>query len=148
MLGFQASAAAYGLEHFGHLGVLAEEVVDLGDFDAGAEGDAFAAASVDDGRVLPLLSGHGVDDGFDAGELAFVDVFCGLAHAGEGADGGEHLEDGLHGAHLFDLAELVAEVFEGEAVAGEGFFGELLGLAAVEGLIRRARAGWRCRRDP
>ena len=78
------------------------------------------------------LGGHGVDDGFDAGELAFVDVFDGLLHAGEGADGGEHLEDGLHGAHLFDLTELLAEVFEGEAVAGEGFFGELLGLAAVE----------------
>ena len=91
-------------------------------------------------RRLPLmiswsarsLRGHGVDDGFDAGELAFVDVLGGLLHAGEGADGGEHLEDGLHGAHLFDLPELIAEVFEGEAVAGEGFFGELLGLAAVE----------------
>ena len=91
-------------------------------------------------RRLPLMiswsrrsfGGHGVDDGFDAGELAFVDVVGGLLHAGEGADGGEHLEDGLHAAHLLDLTELVAEVFEGEAVAGEGLFGELLGLAAVE----------------
>ena len=91
-------------------------------------------------RRLPLmiswswrsLCGHRVDDGFDAGELAFVYVFDGLLHAGEGADRGEHLEDGLHAAHLFDLTELVAEVVEGEAVAGEGLLGELLGFAAVE----------------
>ncbi len=82
--------------------------------------------------VGALLGGHRVDDGFDAGELAFVHVLDGLLHAGEGADGGEHLEDGLHAAHLLDLAELVAEVFEGEAVAGEGLLGELLGFAAVE----------------
>ena len=60
------------------------------------------------------------------------DLLGGLGHAGEGADGGEHLHDGFHGAHFFDLPELFAEVFEGKAVAGEGFFGELLGLAAVE----------------
>jgi len=99
---------------------------------AGAVGDAFAAGAVDEFVVLALLVGHGVDDGLDAGELGLVDVFGGLLHAGEGADGGEHFEDGLHGAHLFDLAELFAEVVEGEAVAGQGFFGELLGLAAVE----------------
>ena len=39
----------------------------------------------------------------------------------------------LHGAELLDLAQLVAEVFEREAVAEEGFLGELLGLFAVEG---------------
>lgn len=95
-------------------------------------GDAFAAAAVDDLVVDAFFLGHRVDDGLDAGELALVDVVDGLRHAGEGSDGGEHLEDGLHGAHLFDLTELVAEVLEGEAVAGEGLFGEGLGLAAVE----------------
>ena len=115
-----------------HLIVLAEEVVDLLDAGAGAGGDAFAAAAVDEVGVAALLVGHGVDDGFDAAELGLVDVFGGLGHALEGADGGEHLEDGLHGAHLFDLTELFAEVFEGEAGSGEGFFGELLGLTPVE----------------
>ena len=38
----------------------------------------------------------------------------------------------MHAAELLDLTELVAEVFEGEAVAGEGLFGEGLGLGAVE----------------
>ena len=52
--------------------------------------------------------------------------FDGLLDAGEGADGGQHLEDAFHGAHLLDLAQLVAEVFEREAVAEEGFLGELL----------------------
>ena len=81
---------------------------------------------------MAFLVGHRVDDGFDAGELALVYVFGGLGHAGEGAYGGEHFEDGLHAAHFFDLAELIAEVFEGEALAAEGLFGEGFGFAAVE----------------
>lgn len=93
-----ASAATHGFEHFGHLGVLFQEVVDVGDLDAGAEGDALAAAAVDDGGVAALLGGHGVDDGFYAGELLFVDAGGGLLEAGEGAYGGEHLHDGAHGA--------------------------------------------------
>jgi len=64
--------------------VLAEEVVDLLDGGAGAEGDALAAAAVDDGGVVALLGGHGVDDGLDAGELGLVDIGGGLLHAGEG----------------------------------------------------------------
>ena len=40
-----ASAGAHGLEHFAHLLVLAEEVVDLLDGGVGAEGDALAAAA-------------------------------------------------------------------------------------------------------
>src|ERR1700752_2952570 len=82
------------------------------------------------GGVGALLGGHGVDDGLDAGELGLVDVGGGLLHAGEGADGGQHLEDGLHAAELLDLTELGAEVFEGEAVAGEGLFGEGSGFSA------------------
>ena len=47
LLGFDTTAAAHGLEHLSHLGVLAEEVVDLLHGGAGAERDAFAAAAVD-----------------------------------------------------------------------------------------------------
>ena len=88
-----ATARAHALEHFAHLGVLAEEIVDLLDGGAGAEGDALAAAAVDDGGVAALLGGHGVDDGFNAAELLFVDVARGLLQALEGADRGQHLED-------------------------------------------------------
>jgi len=133
LLHLDAATAAHHLEHFAHLGVLAEEVVDVLDRGSAAAGDALAAVAVDDLVVETLFLRHRVDDGFDAVELAFVDVFDGLLHAGEGADGRQHFQDGLHAAHLLDLTELVAEVFEGEAVAGEGFFGELLGFAAVEG---------------
>ena len=94
LLGFEAAAAADHFEHLAHLGVLAEEVVDLLHASAGAVGDAFAAGAVDDLVVLALAVGHGVDDGLDAGELPFVDVFGGLGHAGEGADAWQHLEDG------------------------------------------------------
>ena len=39
--------------------------------------------------IQTFAGGHRVDDGLDAGELAFVDVVDGLLHSGEGADGGE-----------------------------------------------------------
>ena len=90
LLGFHAASSADHFEHLSHLGVLAEEVVDVLDGGSGAAGDAFAAVAVDDLVVEALFLGHGVDDGFDAGELAFVDVLGGLGHAGHGADGGEH----------------------------------------------------------
>ena len=127
-----ASAGAHGLEHFAHLLVLAEEVVDLLDRRAAAEGDALAAAAVDDGGVAAFLVGHAVDDGFYAGELLLVYRARRLLHLREWADRGERLHDGLHAAELFDLAELLAEVFEGEAVAGEGLLGEVGCLGLVE----------------
>jgi hypothetical protein len=34
--------------------------------------------------------------------VGLVDIGGGLLHAGEGADGGQHLQDGLHAAELLD----------------------------------------------
>jgi hypothetical protein len=48
LLGFDAAAGSHGFEHVAHLGVLAEEAVDLMDGGSGAAGDALAAAAVDD----------------------------------------------------------------------------------------------------
>ena len=67
MLGFHASAAghaAHAFEEFGHLGVVAEEVVDLLGGGAGADGDALAAA-VDDAwqlLIVPTSLATGVVD--------------------------------------------------------------------------------------
>ena len=58
--------------------------------------------------------------------------FDGLLHAGERADRGQHLQNALHRAELLDLPQLVAEIFEREAVAEQSLLGELLGLLAVE----------------
>ena len=55
LLGFEAAAGAHGFEHLSHLGVLAEEVVDLPDGGSGAAGDALAAASVDDLAFSPSI---------------------------------------------------------------------------------------------
>ena len=89
------AAFAHLLEHLGHLGVLAEEIVYVLDLGAAAVGDALAAGAGDDFVVAALFGGHGVDDGFEARELLFVDVLRGLLQAGEGADGGHHLEDAI-----------------------------------------------------
>jgi len=72
LLGFGA-AGAHGFEHLAHLGVLAEEVVDLLDGGARTLRDALAAAAVDEGGVGALFAGHRVDDDLDAVELLFVD---------------------------------------------------------------------------
>ena len=55
----------------------------------------------------------------------------------------------LHGAHLLDLPELIAEVFEREAVAAEGFFCEvLLPCRLSSSFFRAFEQGWRCRPCP
>src|SRR5208337_4136555 len=95
-------------------------------------GDALAARAGDDFVVAAFLGGHGVDDGFETNELFFVHVLRGLLEAGEGADRRHHLENRLHGTHLRDLTNLIAEVFEREAIAEQGFLGELLLLFAVQ----------------
>src|ERR1017187_7795134 len=86
------AAFAHLLEHLGHLGVLAKELIYILHCCAAACGDAFAAGAGDDFVVAALLGSHGVDDGFKARELLFIDILRGLLKAGEGADGGEHFE--------------------------------------------------------
>jgi hypothetical protein len=54
----QAAAAALGFKHLLHLGVLAEEVVDLLDGGARASGDALAAAAVDEFVVAAPAGGQ------------------------------------------------------------------------------------------
>ncbi len=99
---------------------------------AAAGGDALAAGAGDDLVIAALLGGHRVDDGLQARELLFIHILRGLLHSGEGADRGQHLEDRLHRAELPDLAQLVAEIFEREAVAEQRFLGQVLGFLAVE----------------
>ena len=69
LLGLDAAAGAHGFEHFSHLGVLAEEVVDFLDGGSGAAGDALAAATVDDLVVAALLGGYSHDSTGALGNL-------------------------------------------------------------------------------
>jgi hypothetical protein len=52
------AAAAHGFKRLLHLGVLAEEVVNLPDGGARASGDAFAAAAVDEFVVVAPAGGQ------------------------------------------------------------------------------------------
>src|SRR5437016_6785530 len=58
------------LHHGAHLQVLLEDDVDVLHRRAAAFGDALASLAVNNVVVAAFLVGHGVDDGFDAGELA------------------------------------------------------------------------------
>src|SRR5260370_38546131 len=73
---FHFCAGGHGavlLHHGAHLQALLEDGVDVLNGGAAAFGDALAALAVDAVVVAALLVGHGVDDGFAARELAFVD---------------------------------------------------------------------------
>ena len=79
------------------------------------------------------LGRHRVDDGFEAGELAFrrrCSTACCMP--AKGPTEGSILRMDFMEPSLFDLLELIAEVFEREAVAGEGLFGECSDFVAVE----------------
>src|SRR5882762_11483980 len=86
---------AHLLEHFFHLSVLAEQVVDFLHAGAGAAGNALAAAAVDGFVMVALVSGHGIDDGLDAVDLLFVNLVGSLLQAGERADTGQHSDETL-----------------------------------------------------
>ena len=65
---------AHVSEHLFHLSVLAEQVVDFLNRRPRAAGDAFAPAPVDHFVMIPLVPRHGIDDGFHAIDLLFVDL--------------------------------------------------------------------------
>ena len=115
---------------------LLEEFVDFLQGGAGAVGDAFAAAAVENIRMLALVGGHGEDDRLDAleGVVGDVDVLDGLA------DSRDHRGEVLDVAHLLDLLDLLVEVPEGEFVLGELLL-ELAGLLLVELLLRLLHEG-------
>ena len=92
---------------------------------AGTSGDALFPAGVEHGGVFPLKGGHGLDNGFNALEIALVhrQVQLFSTHAGE------HPHDILHGTHTLELNQLVVKVGQGELVFPQplhlfgGFFG-------------------------
>jgi hypothetical protein len=110
--------AAVLLHHAAHVRVLLQDLVHFLDGGAAAAGDSFAALAVDEAIIGAFGGGHGIDDGFDGGEALFVDfgVFWEIR---ERADFREHAHELLKRAHLFDLAELIAEIFECEIVFAE-----------------------------
>src|SRR5260221_171940 len=71
------------LEHFSHLSVLAEQVVDFLHAGSRTAGNPFAAAAVDCFLMVAFVSGHWIDNGLDANYLPFVNLFRGFFQAGK-----------------------------------------------------------------
>src|SRR5216684_3743320 len=118
---FHFAAGGHGavlLHHGAHLQVLLEDGVDVLDGGATALGDALAAFAVNDVVVAALLVCPGVDDGFDARELAFVD-FRVFGKILERTHLREHIHDFFERSHLANLLELIAEVLESEFFLAE-----------------------------
>ena len=94
------------LHHGAHLQVLLQDLVDVLNGGAAAFCDALAALTVDDIVILTLLIGHGVDDGFDLFEFAFVDgsIFGKILQR---AEFGKHVNQLIERAHFADLTKLI-----------------------------------------
>src|SRR5262245_51990836 len=123
------------LHHLPELRILLQEPVHVLHAGAAAPRDALAAATVDDVRMAPLPRRHGRDDGVEAPDVRgfLVELLRGGA-LHELAETGDHPEDLVERPHLLDLAELVAEILQGEAVLAE-LLDQGLGLLAIDRLL-------------
>ena len=83
--------------------------------------------------IFTLGSGHRVDDGLDALESALVHLRI-LGEVSERPKFRQHADDLLERAHLAQLAQLVAKVFEGELVPPQLAL-ELRGFLGIDGLL-------------
>src|SRR5262249_43329340 len=81
-------------------------------------------AAVDHLVVIALIRRHGIDDGLDPRDLLVVHLVGHVLHSGEWPYRGKHLHDALQRSQFLDLAQLIAEVFEREAVATERLLGD------------------------
>src|SRR5713101_6629879 len=123
---------AHLLEHFLHLRILPEQVINFLHGGAGAAGNAFAAAAVDGLVMVALVSSHGIDDGLDPVDLFFVNLVGGFLQTGKRADAGQHADKTLQRSHFTYLPQLVAEIFQRKAIAAEGFSGKLASFLPVD----------------
>src|SRR5262245_9786528 len=71
---------AHVFEHLAHLCILPQKLVYFLHAGAGAAGDSFAPAAVDQLVVIALFRRHGVNNGFHAVELSFIHVVRRLLH--------------------------------------------------------------------
>src|SRR5258708_21084315 len=74
------------LEHFSHLSVLAEQVVDFLHAGSRTAGNPFAAAAVDGFVMVSFVSGHGIVKGLATVDLLFFNPFPGFLQAGHRAN--------------------------------------------------------------
>ena len=123
------AALGHLLDHLLHGVKLLEQAVHVHHLQPAAGGDAALAAGAQDLGVLPLLGGHGEDDGLGVGHLLFVDGGA-LELAAQLT--GHHACQLAQISHVPQLLELVVVVLEGEAVLAQLFL-QLDGLLLVKG---------------
>src|SRR6266566_6486707 len=121
------------LHDLAELRVLLEQPVHVLHVGAAAARAALSPAAVDDLGIVPLARRHRADDRVEPIEVGrfAVEVLGGaLEHLAEG----EHTEDLIERAHLAQLLELIAEVFEREGVLAK-LLGQRLGLGLIDGRL-------------
>src|SRR5512132_4408118 len=126
-----ALAAQHALHHLLRLLELLEQRVDLRGRYARSARDPRAPGPADDSGILPLLPGHGLDDGLRSAELALVDLEA-LERVLAPGDARQHREEILQGAELAERLHLDEEVLEREP-GREHLLRGLGGLLLVQG---------------
>ncbi len=116
--------------------MLLDQTPDVLNLSARAHGNAALARTADQIRITALGRGHRVDDGFHLLELFFR---CALSVAHlrqvDAADARQFVHQAAKATHVLHLLQLVAEVFEVEALALLELFRQLVGLVLVESLF-------------
>src|ERR1700722_383311 len=83
------------LEHFFHLRILPEQIVDFLYAGAGAARDSFATTAVNRFVMIAFVSSHRVDDGLNAIDLFFVNLVGGFLQARKSTHTGQHPHEAL-----------------------------------------------------
>ena len=108
-----------------------EQSVDVLHLQAASGGYPLFPGIIEDFRVVPLVRGHGQDNGLGAGQLLFVHL---SALQGFAAGSGDHGRDVGHTAHILELKQLVVKICQRQ-FAGTHFLLQLLGLFFIETLL-------------
>src|SRR5207342_3095324 len=119
--------------HLFHLLELLEHLVDVGRRGAGTTRDARAARAVEQVRIAAFLRRHRTDDRDHARHFLAGDLL--LEVLGHLADAGQLVHQATQAAHVLHLLELVAHVFQVEALALGDLLGELRRLLLVDLLL-------------
>ncbi|MNI09728.1 hypothetical protein D3C73_628130 [compost metagenome] len=120
------------LHHAAHFIKLLNQSIDISYRSTAAEGNPLTAVMINHVRILLLLLGHGMYNGFNTSHLLLIDLhvleLLNLTHPRN------HIHNLINGAELLHLVHLLKEIVEGEfgvahlALHFLGFLGINIGL--------------------
>src|SRR5947208_3819711 len=107
-----AFASAHLADHCTHFIELLEQLVDILDGRATTTSNTFAAAAIDNLRIVPLLFGHGQHNRLDMFHLVAFQCLFHLRRRCQLVEAWNHLHDLPQGTHTFQLTHGSKKIFQ------------------------------------